>query len=68
MTTDQRAAYNRIRVRTWMMHDEARDLLLHSAQQTGDSHAVTLAAAVVTALAALRDYAAEQGLAEGSAG
>lgn len=60
MTADQRAALARIRIRSWLMGDEARHLLQHSAAQTGDTQAVTLAAAVVTALERLRDYVAEQ--------
>ena len=62
MTTDQHAALARVRVRSWLMLGEAQSLLQHSAQQTGDTRAVMLAAAVVDALAALRDYAAEQGV------
>lgn len=64
MTADQTAAFNRVRVRAWLMHGEASTLLLHNAMQTGDSRAVTLAAAVADALAACRDYAAGQGVGE----
>lgn len=63
MTSDQHAAIRRVRVRSWLMGEEARHTLTHSAAAAGDERTVVLCAAVVEALRQLQEYTA--GLVEG---